>query len=128
MLRALLLVIPHKFFYKRFMGWFFCDYINKDRENEDLIIQRLFQISKLFKFKRMPEPRILTDEELKNLSVRVLYVVGENEKVYSARKALDRIHIVAPRVNTELIPGAGHDLLAVEPDLIMDKILKFLKT
>ncbi len=123
-----LMMLPHRFFYNRFMHWFFKDYIKKDRETAQKAIDGLYQITKLFKPKRMPDPTLLTDDELKSIAVPALYMVGENEKVYSAHRALERIHTVAPKIKTELIPGAGHDMLAVEPDLIMEKVLGFLKS
>jgi pimeloyl-ACP methyl ester carboxylesterase len=126
-MHAMLMMIPHKFFYNRFMGWFFKDYIKKDRKTAENIIDGLYQITKLFKYKRMPDPTLLTDEELEGISVPVLYVVGENEKVYSAHKALERIHKMAPLIMTHMVRGAGHDMLAVEPDFIMEKIMEFLK-
>ena len=126
-MHALLMLIPHRFFYNKFMGWFFKDYINKDKKTALEAIDNLYKISKLFKHKRMPDPTLLTDEELKNISVPALYIIGENEKVYSAQKALKRIHNIAPQINTVLVPGSGHDMLAVEPDFIMEKIMKFLR-
>ena len=127
LMHALFMLIPHRFFYNRFMEWFFKDYIKKDRENAERIIDDLFLISKLFKRKRVPDPTLLTDEELGNIVVPALFIVGENEKVYSAQKALERIHNAAPMIKTELIPGAGHDMLAVHPDFIMGKIMEFLR-
>lgn len=127
-IHVLFMQIPHKFFYKRFMEWFFKDYINKDRKAADKVIENLYLISKLFKYKRMLNPTLLTDEELKNISVDVLYIVGKNEKVYSAKKALKRIHNLAPQIKTVLVPDSGHDMLAVEPDFIMEKIMNFLKS
>ncbi len=121
-----LMIIPHRFFYKRFMKWFFNDYINKDRKAAETAIENIYKVSKLFKQKRMPDPTLLTDEELGSITVPSLYIVGENEKVYSSQKALERIHNVAPKIKTVLVHGAGHDMLAVEPDFIMEKVLEFL--
>ena len=47
-------------------------------------------------------------------------MVGENEKVYSVQKALKRIHRVAPRIKTVLVPGAGHDMPGVHPELFLN--------
>lgn len=128
LIRALLMQIPYKFFYKRFMEWFFKDYINKDRKAAERVIENLYLTSKLFKYKRMLNPTILTDEELKNISVHLLYIIGENEKVCSAQKALERIHSLAPQIKTVLVPHSGHDMLAVEPVFIMGKIMSFLNS
>lgn len=60
------------------------------------------------------------------LIYRCIYMVGENEKVYSVQKALKRIHRIAPRIKTVLAPGAGHDMPGAHPEFIMEKILEFL--
>ena len=56
----------------------------------------------------------------------MLFLVGENEKIYSARKAVRRLNRVAPHIKTEIIPGAGHDLWVVQADRVTGKILDFL--
>ena len=56
-----------------------------------------------------------------------LYLVGENEKIYSAQKAIQRLHKAAPHIKTEVIPKAGHDLTIVQAEMVNTKILEFLK-
>jgi pimeloyl-ACP methyl ester carboxylesterase len=34
---------------------------------------------------------------------------------------------VAPKIETELIPGAGHDLTFVQAELVNEKIIEFLR-
>lgn len=63
---------------------------------------------------------------MSTLHVPSLYLVGENEKVYSARKALERLNRVAPQIKTGLIPQAGHDLWIVQAELVTSTILDFL--
>ena len=50
----------------------------------------------------------MTDDELRSLKVPTLFLVGENEKIYSAERAVARLRRVAPGIETEVIPGAGH--------------------
>ena len=69
---------------------------------------------------------MLTDKDLQSLKVSLLFLVGENEKIYSAQKAVQRLHRVAPQIKAEIIPHAGHDLWAVQADLVTRKILAFL--
>jgi pimeloyl-ACP methyl ester carboxylesterase len=72
-------------------------------------------------------PREFKDHELAGITTPVLYVVGENERVCSdARKALARLNSVAPRIQTELIPGCGHDLFWMRPDDVSGRVLDFL--
>ena len=55
-----------------------------------------------------------------------LFLVGENEKIYSAESAVARLKRVAPQVKAEIITGAGHDLTMVQADLVARKVLAFL--
>ena len=83
--------------------------------------------SRSFKTKRIVKSTVLTDEELKMIKVPALYVVGENEKVCSAEKAVQRLRDVAPQIKTEVIPHAGHDLTIVQAEKVNRKVLEFLK-
>lgn len=58
--------------------------------------------------------------------VPCLFLVGEHEKIYSPRAALRRLSRVAPLVKAEIVPGTGHDLTLVQPDLVARKVLDFL--
>ena len=69
---------------------------------------------------------VLSDQALRDLKVPSLYLVGENEKVYPARKALERLNRVAPQIKTGLIPQTGHDLWIVQAELVTNKLLGFL--
>jgi pimeloyl-ACP methyl ester carboxylesterase len=64
---------------------------------------------------------------LKSLKMPVLFLVGENEKIYSAQNAVDRLNKIAPHITVEIIPDAGHDLSAVQAELVNQKILDFLE-
>jgi pimeloyl-ACP methyl ester carboxylesterase len=50
-------------------------------------------------------------------------MLGENEKMHSARKVVERLNRMAPGITTEIIPGAGHDLLLVQTELVNRKRL-----
>jgi len=56
-----------------------------------------------------------------------LYLVGENENLYSAQKAVQRLNQVAPQIKIETIPNAGHDLTFLQAEMVNRKILDFLK-
>lgn len=87
----------------------------------------LFLASKCYKSKCMPNPTVLSDEELKGIKVPVLYMVSENEKIYSGEKAIKRLNNIAPQIKTKLIPNAGHDLLSIQAEMVNRDILEFLK-
>ena len=69
---------------------------------------------------------VFEDKVLQDFKVPCLFLVGENEKIYSARKAVKRLNRVAPWIKTGLIPRAGHDLWMVKADLVTRMILGFL--
>ena len=80
-----------------------------------------------FKPKMLVSPTVLTDNEWQNLKMSTLYIVGENEKIYSARQALSRLNRVAPHIKTKLIPAAGHDLIVVQAEMVNRIVIEFLK-
>jgi len=73
-------------------------------------------------------PNVFSDQELQELAVQLLFLVGENEKIYSANNALERLHKVAPHIQTQLIKGAGHDLSMAKAKQVNELILKFLSS
>ena len=128
-IRAILSNVNHNFF-KRFFYWVFADLTQKDengRQRVESIIEETDLSIRCFKATKVVIPTVLKDEELHNLQVSTLYLVGEHEKLYSAKKAVQRLNKVAPQIKTQIIPGAGHDLTAVQADLVDSLVLHFLE-
>jgi len=84
------------------------------------------RVVRLFALRPPPWPRVLADRQWQELRMPCLFVVGANEKIYSARAAVRRLGRVAPRVKTEIIAGAGHDLTLVQPELVTKRVVAFL--
>ena len=82
---------------------------------------------KCFKLKKGVQPTVLTDTELKQLKMPVLYLVGENETCYDGKSAITRLHQVAPQIETCFIKGTGHDLIITHNEMVNTRILEFLK-
>lgn len=57
----------------------------------------------------------------------MLFLVGENEKMYSAQDAVERLNTVALNIMKEIIPDAGHDLTIVQTDNVNKIILEFIE-
>ena len=130
-IRAIAGSLPHRSFARRFMVWLADDLVHKDeagRITAQEMADDAYMAMRCFKPKRMVYPTVLTDNELQNIKVPTLYIVGENEKLYSARKAIQRLNKVAPHIKAEIIPNAGHDLTIVQAEMVNKKILEFLKT
>jgi pimeloyl-ACP methyl ester carboxylesterase len=127
---GLLAMIPHRYFLEDMTYWLFEDLVQKDEASRllvDELVDETFVALRCFKLKMLVHPTVLSDEDLQNIRVPALFLVAENEKLYSAREAVRRLNSVAPRIETGIIPGAGHDLTFVQADLVNRKILEFLK-
>jgi pimeloyl-ACP methyl ester carboxylesterase len=79
-----------------------------------------------FKFKQLVNPRVLSDDELASFEVPVLFLVGENERIYSAAAAVERLRRVAPAIEIEVVSGAGHDLTLARADVVNERVARFL--
>lgn len=128
--RAVLCAVPHKYFTKSFLYWLLSDLASKDDAGRAFIEEHAdesYLALRSFKAKRMVNPTVLTDAELQNIKVPTLYLVGENEKIYSAQKAKQRLNDIAPHIKAEILPNAGHDLTIVQKETVNKKILEFLR-
>lgn len=130
MMRAVLCLLPHRYFTRNFMYWLLEDLAQKDEagrlmleEEVDAAVVRL----RCFKLNRLAKPTVLQDAELKSIQIPALFLIGENEKIYSAQKAIQRLHKVAPHIKTAFIPDAGHDLTIVQAEMVNATVLEFLK-
>jgi pimeloyl-ACP methyl ester carboxylesterase len=126
--RGLLGVLPFRRFTASMMSWLLADLARTGEAGRSLIedyVDNIHLGQRCFKPKSLIKPTLLTDRELKNIEVPTLFLVGENEKIYPPGKALTRLKSVAPRIRTEIVPRAGHDLTLAQADLVNRKILAF---
>jgi pimeloyl-ACP methyl ester carboxylesterase len=109
--------------------WLFEDLAYKDEASRELvndIIEDMRLAGQCFKPKAMVIPKEMEDGELQGIKVPSLFLVGENEKTYSPHKAIQRLKRVAPHIQTEIIPQAGHDLTFVQAEMVTRRVLEFL--
>jgi pimeloyl-ACP methyl ester carboxylesterase/TM2 domain-containing membrane protein YozV len=128
--RGLLGATPFRRFSRSMTFWLLGDLVRTDEASRRLAedyADHIYAGQRYFKPKSLIKPTILTDQELKSIKVPTLFMVGENEKIYSAEKAMARLESVAPQIRTELVPKAGHDLTLVQAEMVNRKILEFLK-
>jgi len=71
-------------------------------------------------------PTVFTDEELKQIELPALLLIGAGEKIYNPKKALDRAQRLMSRLTVEIIPNVGHTLNMEQPEIINARVLKFL--
>jgi len=73
-------------------------------------------------------PDVYTDEELKQIGLPALLLIGAGEKIYNPKKALDRAQRLMPNLKAEIIPDVGHTLNMEQPEIINSRVLEFLSS
>jgi pimeloyl-ACP methyl ester carboxylesterase len=124
-----LLSVPVGLPFQRTLRWLFRDALRGEgacRAQAQEAIDSVAMIGRLFNLPRPPWPTVIDDKAWQSFKAPCLFLVGENEKIYSARAAIRRVKRVAPQVKAEIIPGCGHDLTMVQPELVFGKALAFL--
>jgi pimeloyl-ACP methyl ester carboxylesterase len=71
-------------------------------------------------------PTVYADEELKQIDLPALLLIGSGEKIYNPQKAIERAQRWMPNLTAETIPKAGHLLIMDQPEIIKAHILNFL--
>jgi len=72
-------------------------------------------------------PSKLPDTDLTCLGCPTLVLVGEDERIYRATKAVERASALIPRVSAEIVPGLGHLLGMQDAPLVNARIMAFLE-
>jgi pimeloyl-ACP methyl ester carboxylesterase len=129
LIRALSLLLPGTFFIKSFLYWLLQDTARSGETGQAIVEQAVadWVITKRC-FGPLPliAATVIPDQDFEAFQVSTLYLDGEHEKVYSAQKAVMRLNRVAPQIQTEIIPRAGHDLWIAQAELVNQKLLQFL--
>ena len=129
-----ILLPPRRFFIRRSYNWSLPDLAASgpkgltiiEEMTEDLALAfRCFGIRRLTK---MLEPTVADDESIRSIQAFTLFVIGENERIYSVKDALDRLGRIAPQMRTAVIPGAGHDMTWLKPDFVNKIVQGFLES
>lgn len=128
--RAALTRIPFAEFHRRFYYWLLHDAVQSGSSGKAFVDEAIADwktAEKCFSPMRMIPATILKDEAWQSYKIPVLFMVGENEKMYPAHKAVRRLNRVAPQIRTDVILQAGHDLTIVQAKIVNSRILEFLE-
>ena len=115
---------------KNYFYWMYADSVRKNEESKKIIDEMITEdilAKKSFKGRKFVNPTVLTDNDWQNLKIPTLFLIGENEVIYSAEKAIQHLNNLAPNVKTVITSDAGHDLAIVKPEWVNAEVLKFLK-
>jgi len=70
---------------------------------------------------------VMSDDDLRSIETPTLYLLGDSDGATARpHEALQRVESLMPRVETLLVPGAGHDVVVAETGLVTDRLLRFL--
>lgn len=72
-------------------------------------------------------PSVFAEEELQNLTVETLLLVGEHETIYNPIKMLERAKKLIPNLTIQMIPNAGHGLSIEQHEMVNEAVKSFLK-
>jgi len=71
-------------------------------------------------------PTVFTDEELKQIELPTLLLIGDEERIYNPKKAVKRAQRLMLKLSAEIIPNMGHAMIMEQPEIINSRILAFL--
>jgi len=116
-----MMLLPSRYTVKRFINGI----STKGYSREDPVFEQM--IIGMMNVRHLSFMRpVFTDEELREITVPILLLVGDHEIMYEPRKALDRAISLIPNIHAELIPDASHMLNKDQPELVIKEVLDFL--
>jgi len=122
-----MLVLPFPYFAKSFYFWLGDYGMQKDDASRMVVeqtVDHMMMNRRCFKSKKFLVPTVFEDKELESIKTPMLCLIGENEKMYSAQKAVQRLNQVAPNIKTKIIPNATHFSIMIE---MGRDVLEFLR-
>jgi pimeloyl-ACP methyl ester carboxylesterase len=122
-------IIPVRYVVKNYIYWFMADSVRKNEETKKIIDEMITETMlarKCFKSRKFVNPTTLTDDDWQSLDVPILFLTGENEVLYSAKKAVQHLKNITLNIRTAISSDTGHDLHIVKPDWVTTHVLKFL--
>ena len=121
---------PKKFWFYSFMGWMGLKR-GPDHEFSERLLDMMWLGGKYIKMSAETMrvmPTVYSDEELSELRMPVLLLIGENEVIYNAKKALTRAKRLIRDISGDLVPDCGHDISFSQYEIVNERILIFLNT
>ncbi len=127
--RAILSLLPGKFFMRRFMVWSAPQLeLNEEgrRIMEELVDDAVLAMHS-FKRRQMVAPLKLSDDDWKRYRAKTLFLAGDREVMFPPHEAIAKLKALAPQVEAELLPDAGHDFFVARADEVAARILRFFE-
>jgi pimeloyl-ACP methyl ester carboxylesterase len=94
-----------------------------DRRVDEILLARECYGS-IFPPARAP---VMSDEDLRRIATPTIHILGDRDVATSdPRGAGGRVRSLMPRVETMLVAGAGHDIVASDTEVVAERLLRFL--
>ncbi len=121
--------LPFRSIAREYFHWYGPDAAKDDRTRSriDEMVEEDLLARRCFKRRKFVPPTRLTDANWGALRVPTLFLIGENDRTYSARRAVHRLRRVAPLVEAEIAANTDHYLLLVNPDWVVRNTLRFIR-
>lgn len=122
---------PNHFFTKRIVYWERQCLVKQGEAGQAIanhMIEEIVLAARCFKKRKFVNPTVLSDSDLQQLKVPVLYLIGEKEVMYAPYKVVKRLNTFAPQIKIMIIPDASHDITHSQAELINREVLDFLLT
>lgn len=122
-------LLPNRFVASNYFYWYGPDAVKDDqiRARVDEMVEEDLLARRCFKKRKFVPPTRLTDAEWKALRVPTLFLIGENDRTYSAERAVRRLRQVAPMVEAKIAPNTDHYISLMNPDWVVRNMLQFLQ-
>lgn len=91
------------------------------------LAEQMYLAIKHFRFPKGQYPTVFTDEQLSNVSIPTLLLIGDREVICNPLVAIERARRLIPGVEAELIVGAGHLLNMEQTEYVNGRVLGFLR-
>lgn len=130
LVRAILyFFLPFRFVARNYFHWYGPDAAKEKRtcRRVDEMVEEDLLARRCFKKRKFVSPTRLTDANWQDLRMPTLFLVGENEKTYSAQSAVRRLRRVAPKVEAKIASNTDHYILLTNPDWVVRNTLGFLQ-
>ena len=72
-------------------------------------------------------PGEYSDDELRRIDMPTLLLIGDGEKIYNPHQAIERAERLMSDLTAEIIPNCSHLLIMEQPEIVNDRVLRFLK-
>ena len=121
--------LPYRLVARNYFHWYGPDAVKDERTRSrvDEMVEEDLLARRCFKPRKFVLPTRLTDANWRELQVPTLFLVGENDRTYSAQRAVGRLRRVAPEVEAKVAPNTDHYILLVNPDWVVRNTLRFLR-